>query len=126
MSPFEARQLAKLLRASRKKLALSASEVARRSGVDTATVTRLEQAQVPSPKPETLRAIARALAIPTADLFAVADWLPKDELPSFRPYLRTKYRELPPAAVKEIEDVFERLARDYGSHGPVDHEDEFA
>ena len=124
MSPFEARRLGKLLRSSRDKLGLSASEVARRSSVDTATITRLEQAQIRSPKPETLRAIAQVLGIPTADLFAVADWLPPDELPSFRPYLRSKYRELPAEAVQEIEDVFERLARDHQLQTPRDHEDE--
>lgn len=125
MSPAEAKRLADLLHARRQTCGLSAREVARRAGVDVGTVTRLEQGLIPNPRVERLRAIAEVLEIPAADLFAVADWLPKDELPSFRPYLRAKYRDLPPKAVKEIEDVFERLARDHRLRGPQDHEDEF-
>ena len=50
--------------------------------------------------------------------------MPRDELPSFRPYPRTKYRDLPPEAVAEIESVFDRLAREYRLEGPRDGEDE--
>ena len=124
MTPEEARQLAELLRSHRVAHGLAAREVARRAGVDVGTVTRLEQGQILSPRAENLRAIGEVLSIPAADLFAVAAWLPKDELPSFRPYLRSKYRELPPEAIAEIEAVFERLACDYGARGPVDREDE--
>lgn len=114
-----------MLRQHRLAVGLSAREVARRANVDVGTVTRLELGQILSPRPENLRSIAAVLDIPVADLFAVADWLPKDDLPTFRPYLRSKYRDLPPEAVKEIEDVFERLARDHRLEGPRDHEDEF-
>lgn len=124
MTPDEARHLADLLRSHRLAQGLAAREVARRAGVDVGTVTRLEQGQILSPRAENLRAIGEVLHIPAADLFAVAAWLPKDELPSFRPYLRSKYRDLPPEAIAEIEAVFERIARDYGARGPVDHEDE--
>jgi transcriptional regulator with XRE-family HTH domain len=124
MTPEEAHQLAKLIRSRRVAAGLAAREVARRAGVDVGTVTRLEQGQILSPRAENLRAIGEVLDIPAADLFAVAAWLPEGELPTFRPYLRSKYRELPPEAVAEIEAVFERLARDYGAHGPVDGEDE--
>lgn len=124
MTPEKAQQLADLLRTHRIAAGLSAHEVARQAGVNVATVTRLELAQIPSPRAENLRAIGEVLHIPAADLFAVAAWLPKGELPTFRPYLRSKYRELPEEAVAEIEAVFERLARDYGSRGPVDGEDE--
>jgi transcriptional regulator with XRE-family HTH domain len=124
MTPEEAQQLAELLRSHRVAQGLTAREVARRAGVDVGTVTRLEQGQILSPRAESLRAIGEVLNIPAADLFAVAAWLPQGELPSFRPYLRSKYRELSPEAMAEIEAVFERLARDYGARGLVDREDE--
>lgn len=124
MNPEHSRHLAALLRDKRTAAGLSASEVARRAGVDTGTVTRIELGQIASPKPDSLRAIGAVLGIPVADLFAATDWLPREELPSLRPYLRTKYRELPPEAVAEIEAVFDRLARDYGRHGPRPGEDE--
>jgi transcriptional regulator with XRE-family HTH domain len=124
MTPDQAQQLAELLRRHRQAQQLTAREVARRAGVDVGTVTRLEQGQILSPRAENLRAIGAVLHIPAADLFAAAAWLPEGELPSFRPYLRSKYRELPPEAIAEIEAEFERIARDYGARGPVDGEDE--
>lgn len=124
MTPEQARHLAELLRSRRRAQGLTAREVARRAGVDVGTVTRLEQGQILSPRAENLRAIGEVLAIPAADLFAVAAWLPRKELPTFRPYLRSKYRELPPEAIAEIEEAFERIARDYGARGPQGREDE--
>ena len=124
MNSEQAARLAELLRRKRQDAGLTAREVARRAGVDVGTVTRIELAQIPRPRPDSLRAIGEVLSIPAADLFAATDWLPREELPSFRPYLRTKYRELPPEAVAEIEGLFDRLARDHGSDGPVGDEDE--
>ena len=124
MNPKEARRLAELLRDKRLDAGLAAREVARRAGVDVGTVVRIEQGQIASPRLDNLRAIGEVLGIPAADLFAATDWLPREELPTFRPYLRAKYRELPNQAVAEIEAVFDRLARDYGSRGPVGGEDE--
>src|SRR4051794_1686219 len=110
MTPQEATQLADLLRRHRQRQHLTAREVARRAGVDVGTVTRLEQGLILSPRAENLRAIGEALHIPAADLFAAAAWLPEGELPTFRPYLRSKYRDLPPEAIAEIESAFERIA----------------
>ncbi len=124
MNSEHSRRLADLLRERRQALGLTARELGRRAGVDNGTVIRIEQGLIPNPRPDNLRAIGRVLGIPAADLFAATDWLPREELPSFRPYLRTKYRELPDEAVAEIEAVFDRLARDYGSRGPIGNEDE--
>jgi transcriptional regulator with XRE-family HTH domain len=124
MTPEEAQRLADLLRTKREAAGLSASEVARRAGVNVGTVTRIELGQIPSPRPDSLRAIGDVLDIPAADLFAATDWLHPAELPTFRPYLRTKYRDLPPEAIDEIAAVFDRLARDFGQRGPADGEDE--
>lgn len=100
--------------------------MARRAGVTTGTVTRLELAQIQSPRGENLKAIAEVLQIPASDLFATADWLPKAELPTFAPYLRSKYRDLPPAAMAELEESFARLTERYGydNKGPAPGEDE--
>lgn len=93
MIPEQAAQLAELLRTHRQRLGLSAHEVARRAGVNVGTVTRIEKEQIPSLRPENMIAIGEVLGIPAADLFAVGDWVPEHELPSFRPYLRAKYKE---------------------------------
>ncbi len=124
MSVDQIHKLAQLLRTTREQQGLSVRGLAQRAGVDAATVLHLEQGRIAQPKPDKLRAVGHALGIPTADLYAAAGWLPSTELPTFRPYLRSKYRALPEEAVAEIEAVFERLARDYGLHGPQGGEDE--
>jgi transcriptional regulator with XRE-family HTH domain len=124
MSPEEAARLADLLRQARERHGLTAREVARRAGVDVGTVTRIEQGLIPQPRVDSLRAIGAVLDIPTADLFAAIEWLPPKELPTFRPYLRAKYKNLPDEAVAELEATLARLADEYSPHGPRDGEDE--
>jgi transcriptional regulator with XRE-family HTH domain len=124
MTPEEAKQLGAMLRAKREDSGLTAREVARRAGVDVGTVTRIEQGQILAPRPENLTALGEVLQIPAADLFATADWLPKNELPTLTPYLRAKYKELPQEAVDEMEQFFARLAKKHGVQGPEGGEDE--
>ncbi len=124
MNPRECTRLAYLVRSHREKLGLSASEVARQAGVNVGTVTRLELKQIPNPRPDSLLAIGHVLGIPAADLFATTDWLPKGELPSFTPYLRAKYGDLPDEALGEVEEFFSRLRDKHGLHGPINGEDE--
>lgn len=124
MNPEQARQLAELLRDKRDALGLSASEVARRAGVTTGTVTRIELGQIPSPKADSLTAIAEVLQIEKADVFAAAGWVPGKELPTLRPYLRSKYHGLSEADASRVESYIDRLQQQYGNHGPVSGEDE--
>ena len=69
---------------------------------------------IASPKAESLKAIGKVLGIPSIDLFAIVGWIPSGELPSFGPYLRAKYGQLPDEAVQEIKAHFEAVARKYG------------
>ena len=124
MTPAQRTALADLLINRRTEKGMSIRGVAHAAGVDAANVMRLEQGQVEQPKAAKLQAIGRVLGIPAAELYAVVGWLPPAELPAFRPYLRSKYRDLPPEAVTEIEAVFNRVARNYGLRGPKDGEDE--
>ncbi|MEE2032982.1 helix-turn-helix domain-containing protein [Rhodococcus chondri] len=129
MNPKQALKLAQTLRTRRGELGLSASEVARRAEVAKATVTRLELGDIPQPRPDNLRAIAEALELPVADLFAAADWIPEGELPTLTPYLRTKYKDMPADAVREIEQHFAAVAQRHGltldhTAGPSSGQDE--
>ncbi len=49
-----------------------------------------------------------------------------DDLPSFQPYLRSKYRDMPAGAVKDLNKAFERIIKQHGYEpdGPQDGEDE--
>jgi ribosome-binding protein aMBF1 (putative translation factor) len=49
------------LRVERERQGLSLSEISARSGIDTATISKLETGKVPNPTVSTLRALARAL-----------------------------------------------------------------
>jgi len=49
------------LRAERERQGLSLSDVSERSGIDRATISKLETGKVPNPTVSTLRALARAL-----------------------------------------------------------------
>jgi len=124
LTPEQALALAKILRAKRAVLQLSMRQVEAVSGVNSATIVRLERGSILTPQPETLKAMAAALDLSVSDLFAVADWVPAQELPTFRPYLRAKYKQLPESAVAEMEQFFEHLTMRHGAHGPADGEDE--
>ncbi|MBA3617990.1 MAG: helix-turn-helix transcriptional regulator [Acidothermales bacterium] len=124
LTPEQALALAKILRAKRAALHLSMRQVEAVSGVNSATIVRLERGSILTPQPETLKALASALDLSVSDLFAVADWVPAQELPTFRPYLRAKYKQLPESAVAEMEQFFERLTKRHGAQGPADGEDE--
>jgi transcriptional regulator with XRE-family HTH domain len=49
------------LRVERERQALSLSDISARSGIDTATISKLETGKVPNPTVSTLRALAHAL-----------------------------------------------------------------
>jgi transcriptional regulator with XRE-family HTH domain len=126
MKPEDLERIGRTLSKARERLGLSAAEVARRAGMPTSTVTRIESAQFATPQPDSLKAIADVVGVDVADLFVTADWLPKEGLPTFAPYLRAKYGDLPPEALADLEQSFARIAERYGydADGPSEGEDE--
>lgn len=129
MTPEQSARLGTLLTNRRKQKGLSIPEVSRQAGIDRGTLWRIEKGMIHNPKAENLQSIGEVLDIPASDLFTTVGWVPSKQLPTIRPYLRTKYRQLPDAAVKEIEDYFDDVARRHGisfdsDHGPIDKEDE--
>src|SRR3954463_6484369 len=91
--------LGALMQQRRQQLGLSLSEVARRAGIDKGTLSLLERGKVTRPQPANLSSLATALELPAGDLFAAADYLQSADLPSLRPYMRAKYRDLPEEAL---------------------------
>lgn len=126
MNPEQAKALGSFLKEHRAGLGLSTHQLAARSGTDQATIVRLEQGAFAEPRLDTLRAVAEALGASLADVFALAEYAMPSELPSFRPYLRAKYRDLPSEAVEQLERSFTRLAKRHGFDpaGPAPGEDE--
>jgi len=94
----------------RQQAGLSMSELAEASGIDKASVSRIERGEFQKPKEETLTAIAKTLGVDPTDLLSAAGYANPSTLPSFRPYLRTKYGHLPPNKLAELEAIFRRIA----------------
>src|SRR5579884_4379501 len=126
MDQEQALELGQRLRERREQLGLSTRELADRAETTHTTVVRLEQGAYDAPAPDKLSRIAEALGLSLADVFALADYSVPTDLPSFRPYLRTKYRDLPAPAVEELERSFRRIAKRHGLNpdGPAPGEDE--
>ena len=81
MSPEQARTLGTFIREHRTALGLSTRALAARCGVDMATIVRLEQGAFVEPRPDTLRAVAEALGVGVAGVFAKADYaVPSDRV----------------------------------------------
>ena len=126
MDREQAKELGRRLRARREELELSLRDLERLAGVDNGTIVRIEQGMFTAPAPDKLSRLADALGLTLADVFALADYAAPSQLPSFQPYLRSKYRDLPPEAVEQLERSFQRLAKRHGldTAGPAPGEDE--
>lgn len=126
MDEEQAQELGQRLRERREQLGLSTREVAARAETSHSTVVRLEQGFYEAPPADKLSRVAEALGLSLADVYALAYYSVPSELPSFRPYLRTKYRDLPAPAVEELERSFLRIAKRHGIalSGPNAGEDE--
>lgn len=126
MDKRQAKLLGRMLRTSRERLGLSAREVADRSGMADSNVLRLEQGAIANPRPETLRSLADVLGLNLADLYTTAGYVQPTGLPSFSPYLRSRYADLPASAQSEIERSFMKIAAKHGydPNGPKPGEDE--
>lgn len=126
MKNSEAIQLARLLKSARTKASLSTRDLEARSGVTASNVVRLEQGAIANPRPETLKALADVLGLDLADVYAAAGYVQPTGLPSFSPYLRSRYNDLPKAAQRELENSFKQISRKYGyvAEGPSPGEDE--
>ncbi|MFB6718707.1 helix-turn-helix domain-containing protein [Kribbella sp. NPDC056345] len=119
MKKRSANRLAKLIKERRHELGFSIQELGRRSGINIATISRLENAEIPSPHAENLRALAESLDLPVTDVFVCANWIPDGQLPTYQPYFRSKYGGLPADAMDEIETSVARVLEKYGYDGSV-------
>ncbi len=119
-------ELGRKLREARETQGWSTRQLAERSGVQQATISRFESAEFLAPTPEKLARLATALGIPLADLYSLAGYPLPTELPTLPTYLRTKYRDLPAPAHEELAAYVVQLTEKYGMTpgGPRPGEDE--
>lgn len=107
--------LGRLLKIKREAAGLSLNKMAAELGISQPYLSRLERGEYRHPSPKTLLRIAKCLHISPEDLYALTGLLPTTDLPSFAPYLRAKYPELPDHAITELDDIRDFLARKYSS-----------
>jgi transcriptional regulator with XRE-family HTH domain len=126
MDEQQAKTLGSLLRQKREALGLSLRQLAKLAEVNDVNIFRLERGDWAAPAPDKLARIAEALGLSLADVYALADYAVPTDLPSFKPYLRTKYRSLPQEEVDKIEAYAQKLAKKHGVNlkGPAPGEDE--
>lgn len=119
MSTDHLERLGAFIRERREELGISRRELARRANV--ADVSRLEQGLVVNPRRDTLQALAEALNLTLSELVAVGK---QPALPSFTPYMRAKYRDLPDEVIEEVEAFIASLRAKHAIQEPQAGEDE--
>ena len=126
MDEKQAKTLGNLLKQRRQALGLSMRQLAKLVDVRDVTILRFELGDQAAPAPDKLARIAQVLGLSLADVYALADYAVPTDLPSFTPYLRTKYRELPADEIEKIQTYAANLARRHGVDlsGPALGEDE--
>ncbi len=106
--------LARYIKTRRLSRQLDVRTAAEQAGIDATYWWKLEAGQYESPSPKYLQRIAEVLDAPLNDLYALAGYkLPNGDLPSFTPYLRSRYHDLPPEAVADLERYFDLLRNYY-------------
>lgn len=120
--------LEEILRDAREAKGLSLRDVAERTGISRSHLGYLETGQRERPDPRVLRLLADLYGLALSDLYLAAGYDLPDKLPTFTPYLRSRYHDLPKAAQHELQDSFRRITAKYGYDadvsGPADGEDE--
>ena len=126
MHTKQAVRFGRWMRQRRREAGLSTTQLAKLAGTTDGTIVRIEQGKIAAPAPDKLSRISEALGLSLADVYAMAGYAVPGDLPTFQPYLRRKYRQLPGKAVAELERYFDKLAAQYGIDpaGPGAGEDE--
>lgn len=121
-----ATRLGHLIQQARHTRKLSLRQLSSMSGIPRNTIYRIEHGATARPRPDVLTAVANVLMIPIEDIYAIVSYPAPHDLPTFAPYLRARYSDLPIEAIEELTRYFEDLAKREGVRldGPPNHEDE--
>lgn len=124
MARESVQSVGEILGIARKALGISAGELGRRSGINVSNVSRIENGLTAQPSPGTLQRLSETLGLDVADLFVATGYeLPKT-LPTIKPYLRSKYPDLPESALAKIAAITEKYGVDPHNTSPRAGEDE--
>lgn len=126
MDREQAKRLGGHLRQARDAKGLSAKQLGELTNMNDATIVRIENGSFAAPAADKLARLAEALDLSLADVYGMADYAVPSDLPSFTPYMRSKYKEMPDEAVEQIERYAQKLAKKHGINlaGPTNGQDE--
>ena len=126
MDQKQAQALGRMLKEARDAHKYSTYKLGELAEMNQATIVRLEAGSIGVPSPDKLSRLAEVLGLSAADMFALVDYTVPTDLPSFKPYLRTKYKALPQGDIEKIEAFAAGLAKKHGVNlrGPAPGEDE--
>jgi len=113
-TPDDVRQLGRLIHQTRTSKKLSRLALARRAEVPRTTLIRLEKGTIARPRVDLVSAIAVALEVPASEYFAVLGWQADATLPGLVPYLKSRYSQLPPETLAEIQSYLQTIAEREG------------
>lgn len=115
-------RLGEAVRRAREERGLSIRKLADRAGVTHSFIAKLEAGRFQTVSPDNLTALARALDVAPEDLFTLSGYTVPERLPTFGPYLRTRYGELPEQAIDQLNEYFELLRGKYTGVSEADDE----
>lgn len=109
MDKTQAEALGAMLRQRRKTLGLTVRQMKSATGIDNATISRIETGSFRAPRPDKLARIAQVLRLSVGELFSRAGYLVAADLPEFPTYLRTSYPTLPESAIERLHEQFTEM-----------------
>lgn len=112
------------IREARERIGLGLRSVAEQAGLSKSVVHMWETDVIHTPDMAKLQRLAIVLELDPIHLAELAGYDPKATLPPMQPYLRSKYPELPDAAMQEIAAITKKYGIDAASPGPRAGEDE--
>lgn len=91
---------------------LSLRDVAAKTGVSDSLLSKMETGRTTKPTQESLNRLALFYEIDPEELWTLAEYKIASSLPSFTPYLRSRY-DLPPEAIDEMRNHFDYIQAKY-------------
>lgn len=96
----------------RQKAGVSLRTVAAATGLDDSVLSKIENGGVKQPTQDTLRRLADYYDVEVEELYTMAGYEIAGDLPSFAPYLRSKYK-LEAEAIEELRNHFDYIRTKY-------------
>ena len=109
MNDIHTKELAEYISSRKQYLKLSTRGLARKAGLDIATLSRLENGLLRNPRIDTFRSLATALEVPFFDLLTVAGFHTPFDLDSAASPLWAKLSALPVEASADADAYLQRL-----------------